>query len=60
MADALITYEIVTGMFIFLTGLLLAIRRNYHKTRSAKNFAPMKAKINWMRMDNMLNPVSFW
>ena len=49
MADALITYEIVTGMFIFLTGLLFAIRHKYHKTKSAKNFAPMKGKINWMK-----------
>jgi uncharacterized membrane protein len=48
MADALITYQIVIGTFIFLTGLLFAIRRKYHKTRSANNFERMKAKISWM------------
>jgi hypothetical protein len=48
MADALITYEIVAGTFVFLTGLLFAIRRKYRKTRSDKNITPMKAKINWM------------
>jgi hypothetical protein len=49
MADALIAYQIVTWTFIFLTGLLFAIRRKYSKNRLGKNIVPMKATINWMR-----------
>jgi len=48
-ADALISYEIVIGSFIFLAGLLFAIRHKYSKTRSVKKFASDKAKIDWMR-----------
>jgi len=48
-ADALISYEIVIGNFIFLACLLFAIRRKYSKTRSVKNFASEKANIDWMR-----------
>jgi hypothetical protein len=49
MADALITYEIVIGSFLFLTGLLFAIRHKYYKTRPTKNIASRKAKIDWMK-----------
>jgi len=37
------------GSFIFLAGLLFAIRHKYSKTRSVKNFESEKAKIDWMR-----------
>jgi hypothetical protein len=47
-ADALISYEIVIGTFLFLAGLLLAIRHKYSKTRSVQNIAAEKSKIDWM------------
>jgi len=48
MADALITYEIVLGKFLFLVGLLFAIRHKYSKRRLTMDFASKKAKIGWM------------
>jgi hypothetical protein len=48
-ADALISYDIVIGSFIFLAGLLFAIRHKYSRTRSVRNFASEKTKIDWMR-----------
>jgi len=47
-AEALISYEIVIGTFLFLAGLLFAIRHKYSKTRSVQNFAAEKSKIDWM------------
>jgi len=48
MADALITYEIVIGNFLFLVGLLFVIRHKYSKRRLTMGFASNKAKIDWM------------
>ena len=49
MADSLIIYELVVASFVFLTGLLLSVRRKYYKTRPARNIADVKTKVSWMK-----------
>lgn len=50
MSEALITYKIATGVFLFLAGLLFSIRTKYYKRRKPIDLTQdKKAKIDWMR-----------